>query len=187
MRRAGAFGLASGFELATNACQVVTDRSISSSMDDELERLYRRYGPAIYAHCRSMLKDDAAAEDALHETFIRVQRHLARAVDAREALYFIHRVATNVCLNEIRNRKRRAAPVDVLPELGELVDPADHDAVTRLFGNAHEKLRDVAWLHFVEGLDQHEVARTLDISRGTVVTRLQRFRAAARKLLGGPT
>lgn len=167
------------------ACHVGAPRSISSAMDDELERLYRRYGPAIYAHCRSMLRDDAAAEDALQETFIRVQRHLARALDAREALYFIHRVATNVCLNEIRNRKRRAAPVEVLPELGDVVDPSDHDAIARIFGTANAKLRDVAWLHFVEGLDQHEVARTLDISRGTVVTRLQRFRAAARKLLGG--
>jgi len=39
---------------------------------------------------------------------MRVHRHLDKA-DSREALGWIYRIATNYCLNEIRNRKRRAA------------------------------------------------------------------------------
>ena len=156
-------------------------------MADALDQVYRQYGPVIYAHCRSILDDSAGAEDATHDTFMRVQRHLASAPNTREALFWIYRIATNVCLNEIRNRKRRPAPVEALPDRGDataLPDLANQDLAQRLFSEAAPKIRDVAWLHFIDGLDQAEVAQALDISRGTVVNRLARFRAAARKLLG---
>src|SRR5437762_3845020 len=70
---------------------------------DRLTGLYRMYGPIIYARCMRLLGDRAAAEDATQETFIRVHRHLHKAPD--EALGWIYRIATNYCLNEIRNRK----------------------------------------------------------------------------------
>src|SRR4051794_9093948 len=104
-------------------------------MDDRrLSELYRQYGGMIYARCRRFLGDDAAAEDATQETFLRAAVHLDRATGVREAMAFIHRVATNYCLNELRNRKRRAEPRDELPELaGDHVDQllADRDLAAR--------------------------------------------------------
>ena len=47
--------------------------------DRQLALLYRRHGPAVYARCRRMLGDDAAAEDATQETFLRVLGHLENA------------------------------------------------------------------------------------------------------------
>jgi RNA polymerase sigma-70 factor, ECF subfamily len=41
----------------------------------------------------------------------------------------------------------------------------------------------VAWLHHVDGLDQGDVARVLDISRRTVLNRLAEFTRNARKLM----
>ena len=76
--------------------------------DDRLTALYRSYGPAIYWRCLRLLRDRAAAEDATQETFMRVLRHLDRAPDADEAIRWIWRIATNYCLNELRNSKRRA-------------------------------------------------------------------------------
>src|SRR5262249_2483041 len=84
---------------------------------DRLADLYRAYGPTIYARCRRLLGDDAAAEDATQETFMRVQRHLEKAPDSREALAWIYRIATNYCLNELRDSKVRAKPVEELPEI----------------------------------------------------------------------
>jgi RNA polymerase sigma-70 factor (ECF subfamily) len=153
--------------------------------DDRLTALYRAYGPVIYARCRRLLGDGGAAEDATQETFMRVYRHLDKA-DAREALGWICRIATNYCLNEIRNRKRRpalddAAPEPVAGDLEQLL--ADRDLVTRIVDRAPEKLRTVAWLHHVDGLDQGEVARILEISRRTVVNRLAEFTDNARKFV----
>jgi len=162
--------------------------------DDRLTELYRTYGPVIYDRCRTMLKDDAEAEDATHETFLRLHRHLDRLAGSREALYWIYRVASNYCLNELRNRKRRAEPTDQLPEappeLPQDVDRvfADRQLVRKLIASAPAKVREVAWLHHVDGLDREEVARVLDVSLRTVAARLADFSASVNRLLekGGP-
>ena len=54
--------------------------------EDRLTTLYRMYGPIIYARCVRLLGDRAGAEDAIQETFVRVQRHLDKAPDSKEAL-----------------------------------------------------------------------------------------------------
>jgi RNA polymerase sigma-70 factor (ECF subfamily) len=153
--------------------------------EDRLTALYRAYGPVIYARCRRLLGEGSAAEDATQETFMRVHRHLDKA-EGRDALAWIYRIATNYCLNEIRNRKRRAEPMDELPEV-VTTDVAralaDRDLAARIVERAPEKLRVVAWLHHVDGMDQGEVARVLDISRRTVVNRLNEFAAAAQKFV----
>src|SRR5438067_1617670 len=110
----------------------------------------------------------------MQETFMRVQRHLAKAPDSREALAWIYRIATNYCLNELRDRKRRAQPQGALAECAvagveELL--GDRDLVARLLRRAPSKASAVAWLHHVDGLQQEEVARVLGISRRTVLNR----------------
>lgn len=150
----------------------------------DLTSLYRSYGPVIYSRCRRLLGDDASAEDATQETFMRVQRHLEKAPDSREALVWIYRIATNYCLNEIRNRRLRATPMKEVPELsGEQTEEllANRDLLARIVDRAPEKLRMPAYLHYVDGLDQSEVARVMGVSRRTVLYRLAEFAKNARK------
>jgi len=153
--------------------------------DDKLTGLYKTYGPVIYARCRRLLGDDGAAEDATQETFMRVQRHLDRAPDSREALLWIYRIATNYCLNELRDRKRRPDLFEVLPEpaaaAGVEALLADRDLAARLIARSPEKTRMAAWLHYVDGLDQGEVGDVLGVSRRTVVNRLAEFTKNALK------
>lgn len=157
---------------------------------DRLAELYRTYGPVIYARCARLLGDRAAAEDATQETFMRVQRHIERAPEASEVLMWIYRIATNYCLNELRNRRRRPLLDDEVPErAGESLAAilADRDLVARIVRRSPEKLRVPAWLHYVDGLDQGEVARVLGASRRTIVTRLGEFTEHARKFAARST
>ena len=150
--------------------------------DTRLTDLYRSYGPVIYWRCVRLLGDRAAAEDATQETFMRVLRHLDRAPTGEDAIRWIFRIATNYCLNEIRNGKRRAVPMDELPERPVVdLDAADRDLVVKLIARAPEDQRTIAWLHHVDGLDQGEVARVMDVSRRTVVNKLAAFAQNARK------
>lgn len=153
--------------------------------DDRLTTLYRTYGPFIHARCARLLADRAAAEDATQETFMRVLRHLEKAPDPAQALAWIYRIATNYCLNELRDRRRRPEPRIDLPD-DRADDPsslfADRDLVERIVRRSPTKLRVVAWLHHVDGLDQGEVARILGVSRRTVVSRLGEFAANARRI-----
>jgi RNA polymerase sigma-70 factor (ECF subfamily) len=160
-------------------------RGVAGSLEeDRLAELYRSYGPVIYARCVNILGEGAAAEDATQETFLRVQRHLASAPDTAEALAWIYRIATNYCLNEVRNRRQRPELPGDLPELsdreGESVI-ANRDFARKLVAYAPMKSRTVAWLHHVDGMDQGTVARVLGVSRRTVVTRLAEFEDYARR------
>ncbi len=151
--------------------------------DARVSELYRTYGPTIFARCVRLLGEGPAAEDATQETFVRVLRHLDRAPNAEECLAWIYRIATNYCLNELRDRRRRPDLVGELPDLaGEGAERilADRDLAAKLVGHAPDKLRVVAWLHHVDGIDQGEVARVLGISRRTVVMRLSEFHDYAR-------
>ena len=146
--------------------------------EDEVAELYRSYGPAIFTLCRRLLRDPVAAEDATQETFVRVCRHLRTAPDGKEALRWIYRIATNYCLNELRDRKLRPVPYDALPEDGGAPPEgrlAERDAVRRVIAAAPRKVRAVAWLYHVAGMEQAEVAAVLALSRRTVVTRLGEF------------
>lgn len=121
---------------------------------------------------------------------MRVFRHIDRLPDPREVLRWIYRIATNYCLNEIRGRKLRPEPVERVPEqipAGSPDDPiANRQLVERIVDKVPEKVRAVAWLYHVDGLEQSEVAAILGISRRTVVNRLSEFQERARRLLERP-
>lgn len=155
--------------------------------DDPLTTLYRRYGPYIYSRCVRLLGDRSAAEDATQETFMRVHRHLQNAPDPNQALAWIYRIATNYCLNEIRDRKLRPLATEAagLEPVGNDLEAvlADRDVVARIVRRSPEKLRAPAWLHYVDGFDQGEIARVLGISRRSVINRLGEFVENARKFI----
>jgi RNA polymerase sigma-70 factor (ECF subfamily) len=130
-----------------------------------------------------MLRDDAAAEDATQETFLRVLRHLKKAPDDREALTWIYRIATNHCLNVLRDARRRAREPDPVPGPAHPESAlADRNFVEHALRRAPRKVSVVAWLHHVDGLAQGDVANVLGISRRTVVNRLSHFAKSLRRL-----
>lgn len=156
--------------------------------DERWEELYQAYGPLIYARCRKILGEDSAAEDATQETFIRAYKHLAKVKDVKEALPWIYNIATHYCLNVVRDSRRRAEPVGELPErAGAHAEESfgERDFLLRLLDQVDEKVRVVAWLHHMEGLDQGEVARVLGVSRRTVVYRLTELAEVAARLRAG--
>lgn len=122
---------------------------------------------------------------------MRVLRHIESAPDEATALGWIYRISTNYCLNQIRDRGRQAEPTspDELPE-SELASPTstepdllNRDLAMKLVERAPEKLRATAVLYYVDGLEQEQVAKTLGISRRTVINRLQEFVDRSRKFV----
>jgi RNA polymerase sigma-70 factor (ECF subfamily) len=150
------------------------------------DELYARHGPVVYARCRQMLRDPAAAEDVTQETFLGIHRIFARMRGERETLAWLYRTATNRCLNELRNGRRRASSLRPAPDRGGPSPDqflADHDLVERLAASLPEDLATAAWLYHVDGHEQAEIAEICGVSRRTVISRLGRFAERARAFL----
>ncbi|HEX3878277.1 MAG TPA: RNA polymerase subunit sigma-70, partial [Bryobacteraceae bacterium] len=88
--------------------------------------------PAITGHCYRMLGSFFDAEDATQEAMIRAWRGFER-FDGRASLKnWLYRIATNVCLDEIHNKGRRARPIEEgapfsgMPSVEELVQRPAH-------------------------------------------------------------
>ncbi|BDG03391.1 RNA polymerase sigma factor [Anaeromyxobacter oryzae] len=150
--------------------------------------LYRQYGPAVYRRCLRLLKDREAARDATQEVFVKLVRDIARLDDPGIVLPWIYRVATNHCLNQLRNKVRRGEEAldgfEVSSSDGASSFPDRHLASTVL-SRFDERTQAVAVGVLVDGMAHEEVADALGVSRKTVERRLTKFLEGARKLLGG--
>jgi RNA polymerase sigma-70 factor, ECF subfamily len=150
-------------------------RLVAGGSEVAFEALWRRYGAAVLALCRSILRDPEAAEDATQEAFARVWRYAA-TVDPRrgEPVAWLMTVARNSALNVAR--VTRPEPVAPGNEAGPTAEPEIVDrlwlqgALTRLT----DREREVIGLAFFSGLSHVQVADRIGEPLGTVKSRIRR-------------
>jgi RNA polymerase sigma-70 factor (ECF subfamily) len=147
--------------------------------------LYQHHSRLVYRRARELLADDAAAEDVTQEVFIRVMRAGGLVPVNPSPVAWLYRVATNLCLNRLRDQQRRAkllaerhaGPADE-PPCAEL-----RAVVASILECVPRDLQETAVYFFVDEMTYDEIARLTGTSRRTVGNRLAAFRERAQAIL----
>ena len=166
---------------------------------DAFRDLFERYRlRAFRVSCR-FLGDQDEALDAVQEAFIKAHRALETFERRAQFRTWFMRIVTNTCLD--RRRARSGDSTDSLDELAETTaeDGRPHAPAARPFdamqaeelrvalaeavGQLTEAHRAAVVLHAEEGLTYREIADTLGVSEGTVMSRLFHARKNLQRIL----
>jgi RNA polymerase sigma-70 factor, ECF subfamily len=159
--------------------------------------LMERYRRKVFSIAYGMVRDPEAAMDVSQEVFIKVHRYLGSFQGTSSFYTWLYRITVNLSIDFIRKRGKRDM-VDY-DDMLQRREPDDIEAritptfldtnplkaidrielrkqISKAFETLTEKHRAVLLLREVEGLSYDEIARTLKVHKGTVMSRLHHAR-----------
>lgn len=167
------------------------------------DAIVRAHQDRIYSFCLRMLSDREEAQDAAQEVFLSAWRNLSGFRGESALSTWLVRIATNRCLNRIRQRNARTdrevrpgsagGEEEELPFQPEGREEDRPDRVVqnaelrtvleRALGRLDPETRSLVLLSDVEGLSYEELSEAVGIPLGTVKSRLHRARMTLRRIL----
>ncbi len=167
--------------------------------------LVERYQRKVYAVALGMLKDKELAMDVSQEAFVKVYKYLDHFKGDSSFYTWLYRITVNICIDQIRKRGGTQRD-DVEFDEGVAHDFAEAkigalgtqlgtnpqkaalrrelaDKIQDALQELPEKHRAILLLREIDGLSYEQIAETLKIPKGTVMSRLFHARAKAQKIL----
>lgn len=150
-------------------------------------KLYEAYAPMVFRRCVFLLKDEAEAKDMVQNVFLRVYERMD-TLDLSQPSSLLWNTATRLCLNRIRDKKRRGLDVDSNELLLTIACAEEDDGIeargllAKIFSKEQESTRTIATLHYVDGMTLEETAETIGLSVSGVRKRLRTLQAKIKNL-----
>jgi RNA polymerase sigma-70 factor (ECF subfamily) len=189
--------------LATDDLTLV--KRIRTGDDRAFRLLVERYQRKVYAVALGMLKDREEAMDVAQEAFVKVHKYLDHFKGDSSFYTWLYRITVNVCIDVIRRKggsDRQMVEFDETAQM-DLAEARIGALGSRLGTNPQksalrrelaekieealqtlpEKHRAILLLRELEGMSYEDLARTLDIPKGTVMSRLFHARTKMQKML----
>lgn len=167
------------------------------------EALFALYGEKIYQIAYRYFGNSEDAQDLTQEAFIKIYRNINQYRGEAQFSTYVFRIATNLCYDELRKRKRKKEePIDKELELedgkvivqiaGTLDSPEEklerrekQKVLQHYIAKLPLEQRTVVILRDIEGFSYEEIATFLDCSLGTVKSRISRGRQTLKSMLSG--
>ena len=180
----------------THAAEMQLSQRIAHGDARAFEQLMRSHNRMLFRTARAILRDDAEAEDALQEAYLRAYRSIGAFRGEAKLSTWLVRLVANEALARRRKEARRAEVLPIVPGAAEedSMDQSDgpqrkaeRAEIRRLLEEKIDALPDgyraVFVLRALEELSVEETAAALDIPAATVRTRFFRARSQLREAL----
>lgn len=165
--------------------------------------LVERYQRKVYAVALGMLKDKEEAMDVSQDAFVKVYKYLDHFKGDASFYTWLYRITANICIDRLRKRGGgehvefdESIATDIAEaRIGALgsrlgTNPQKSalrrelaDKIQEALAQVPEKHRAILLLREIEGMSYEDLARTLEIPKGTVMSRLFHARAKVQKIL----
>lgn len=179
--------------------QTVDDATISqvarTDRDQAFDLLVRKYRDRIYYHALYICKDSEEAFDVAQDVFVRGYHEPRLFDEGFRTKAWLFRVCTNRCYNIVRDKHRRRGILERIGKQSEGLRES-HQAINTVLqkelsegmGRALEDLsadhRNILLLRYYHDLSYEEIAQSLQIKLGTVMSRLSRAKIRLQQVLG---
>ena len=159
----------------------------------EFEEAFTLHHRTVYRAARSVVRDEAIAEDVTQETFIRLYKHLDSIADTEMLRPWLIRVAINVARNTVRGQMRantrdenyvkqtgtfEAASVET-----DFEEQVGISEIVRALNKIKEPLRSCLLLK-QQGLSYREIASSLELNETSIGTYVARARQEFARFYG---
>ena len=156
--------------------------------DQTIERLIREFQTPLLRLCFIQLRDQALAEDAVQETFLKAYKNYSLFRGDCSEKTWLTRIAVNTCRDFQRgawfkHTDRRITP-EMLPIGTAQPDMEDYDLSLAVM-ELPRKFREVIILYYYQDMGVEEIAETVGVAQSTVSNRLRKGREKLRRLLEG--
>jgi RNA polymerase sigma-70 factor (ECF subfamily) len=156
--------------------------AIAAADRSALKQLYDRFGARLYGIASRILRDQALAEDALQEAFVKIWRNAGKFDRSRgSALAWVVTIVRRASF-DLRPRALSTELVDIACERPET--DMLHPGLARALDALPEMNRKALLLMYVYGLTHAEIATTLAAPLGTVKSWVRRGATALKQAVG---
>ena len=161
----------------------------------KLEEIFRAHQACVLKAAYRITGSMADAEDVSQSVFLRLARGIVEPGRISNLQSYLHRSAVNAALDLIRSRgHREVVPVERADELQSNSSASPERALSSLeiknwlrreLATLNPRTAEMFALRYLEGLDNSEIARTMNTSQAVVAVTLHRTRARLKKSLRG--
>lgn len=170
---------------------------MGTSPNHAFSQIHREHIGRVLALCRRLLGSQAAAEDASHEALLRAERSFSSYDPSRPFGPWILRIAANMCIDELRRRKREQRLFEPLDEETQSHEPAmdfhspltqmlveeERRVVRQALGDLPLRERTLVSLRYEAEMSYEEIGRAVGLQANHVGVLIHRAKARLRSAL----
>lgn len=153
--------------------------------------LYSRYASKIFSKCITMLKDEAMAQDATQEIFMKIFLNIAKFGEKAKFSTWVYSITYNYCIDFIRRKKKQQNLfTDDIEKAPDNIDEVPDEALLAMEVHQLKRVleelpsgdRAILLMKYQDDMSIKEIAETLDKTESAVKMQIMRAKDKAQKL-----